>query len=89
MLGYSVLGEKKSSCVRLITGAKLVLVEEVNFCVELSKTYSRVSCMNFSAVFVWRKIIHLVSFSVKNSFKFNSEVGQSVSGQESVGQRRR
>ena len=76
MLGYSVLGDKRSSCVRLITGAKLVLVEKVNSCVELSKTYSRVSCMDSSAVLVWRKIIHLSSPSVKNLLKFNLDLGQ-------------
>ena len=62
--------------MRLMTGAKLVLVKKVISCVDVSKTYSRVSCMNCSAVLVWLKIVHLSSLSVKNSFKFNSELGQ-------------
>jgi hypothetical protein len=62
--------------VRLIAGAKLVLVEKVNSCVEFSKTYSRVRCMNFSAVLVWPKMINLSSLSVKKSFNFNSDLGQ-------------
>jgi hypothetical protein len=49
---------------------------EISSCVELSKAYSRVSCMNSSAILMWRKIIHLSSLSIKNSFKFNSDLGQ-------------
>jgi hypothetical protein len=62
--------------VTLITDAKLFIVERVNSSVDLSKTYSRVSCKNSSAVLVWLKIIHLSSLSVKKSFKFNSDIGQ-------------
>jgi hypothetical protein len=70
LLGYSVLGEKRSSCVRLMTGAKLVIVERVNSCVELSKTYFHVSYMNFSAVFVWREIIS--HFRLRTRYLINS-----------------
>ena len=75
VLRYLVLGllgclvtqflERRFLFVRLITGAKLFLVEKINSFVELSKIYSRVSCMNCSAVLVWRKS-SLVTFGTSD-----------------------